>query len=377
MTRARPSERSGAIEDARRPTLHRARPSCIHAHPELGLRGARQRRGRSADAARGGRASRSTRGLAGLPTAFAATRGHRRAPTRLLRRVRRPARRGPRLRAQHHRRRRRGRRRSASRRWPTSSALTVTRARHARRGGRRRQGRSCSSAGAFDDVHAAMMVHPWPTERLEATCLAVDHFDVTFTGTDAHASAAPWQGVNAGDAHDHRPGGHRPAAPAARARATRSTASSTEGGEAANIIPARVIGRFMAPLADHRAASRELRPRVDACFEAGALATGASARDSRARHRLLPHGAATPTCWPATAPTPRRWGGASTSTTTGAPRPTLSTDMANVSLVAALDPPAARPSRPTARSTTSPSSPRPASVPPPTRRVLDGALACA
>src|SRR6202453_2372459 len=54
--------------------------------------------------------------------------------------------------------------------------------------------------GAFDGVHAAMMVHPWPTERLTATCLAVSHFDVHFTGKEAHASAAPWEGVNALDA---------------------------------------------------------------------------------------------------------------------------------------------------------------------------------
>ena len=54
--------------------------------------------------------------------------------------------------------------------------------------------------GAFDDVHAAMMIHPWPTERLTGACLAVAHFDVHFTGKEAHASAAPWEGVNALDA---------------------------------------------------------------------------------------------------------------------------------------------------------------------------------
>ncbi|MGH8987436.1 MAG: M20/M25/M40 family metallo-hydrolase, partial [Acidimicrobiales bacterium] len=54
--------------------------------------------------------------------------------------------------------------------------------------------------GAFDGVHAAMMVHPWPVERLAGRCLAVSHFDVTFTGRAAHASAAPWEGVNALDA---------------------------------------------------------------------------------------------------------------------------------------------------------------------------------
>ena len=54
--------------------------------------------------------------------------------------------------------------------------------------------------GAFEGVHAAMMIHPWPAERLTGACLAVSHFDVHFTGQEAHASAAPWEGVNALDA---------------------------------------------------------------------------------------------------------------------------------------------------------------------------------
>src|SRR6202451_3577930 len=54
--------------------------------------------------------------------------------------------------------------------------------------------------GAFAGVHAAMMVHPWPVEWLTASCLAVAHFDVHFSGREAHASAAPWEGINAQDA---------------------------------------------------------------------------------------------------------------------------------------------------------------------------------
>ncbi len=128
--------------------------------------------------------------------------------------------------------------------------------------------------GAFDGVHAAMMIHPWPTDRLEATCLAVAHFDVEFTGKTAHASAAPWQGVNAGDAmviaqvalgllRQQLPPGDQ------------IHGVVTNGGEAANIIPARVTGRFMA-----RSLTIEglelLEPRVRACFAAGAQATGAT-----------------------------------------------------------------------------------------------------
>lgn len=130
--------------------------------------------------------------------------------------------------------------------------------------------------GAFDGVHAAMMVHPWPAERLAARCLAVSHFDVHFTGREAHASAAPWEGVNALDAmtvsqvaigllRQHlRPG-------------DQVHGVVLEGGEAANVVPAAARGRFMCR-ADTLEALGRLDPRVRACFDAGALATGATVR---------------------------------------------------------------------------------------------------
>src|SRR6202167_435752 len=34
------------------------------------------------------------------------------------------------------------------------------------------------NAGYFKGVHAAMMVHPWPSDRLSGRCLAVQQFDV-------------------------------------------------------------------------------------------------------------------------------------------------------------------------------------------------------
>ena len=128
--------------------------------------------------------------------------------------------------------------------------------------------------GAFDGVHAAMMVHPWPTERLRATCLAVSHFDVTFVGREAHASAAPWLGVNALDAmtisqvaigllrQQFRPG-------------DQVHGVVLEGGAAANVIPSEVRGRFMCRARTLHDLDR-LDPRVRSCFEAGAVATGAS-----------------------------------------------------------------------------------------------------
>ena len=128
--------------------------------------------------------------------------------------------------------------------------------------------------GAFDDLAVAMMVHPWPEDRLEAMCLAVDHFDVHFTGKEAHASAAPWAGVNASDAMTIA----QVAIGLLRQQLRHGDQVHgivTDGGAAANIIPAHVSGRFMCRSVDaDRLAT--LRTRVEACFEAGAIATGAS-----------------------------------------------------------------------------------------------------
>ncbi len=126
--------------------------------------------------------------------------------------------------------------------------------------------------GAFAGVHAAMMVHPWPTERLTGTCLAVAHYDVHFSGREAHASAAPWEGVNAQDAltiaqvaigllRQQLPPGDQ------------VHGVVTKSSSAANIIPASVTARYMVRSLTAKGLAA-LRPRVDACFEAGALATG-------------------------------------------------------------------------------------------------------
>ena len=183
--------------------------------------------------------------------------------------------------------------------------------------------------GVFDDVHAAMMVHPWPTDRLEATCLAVSHFDVTFTGRAAHASAAPWQGVNAGDAmvvaqvaigllRQQLPPGDQ------------VHGVVTDGGEAANIVPSRVSGRFMARSLT-LPGLEVLEPRVRACFQAGAQATGAGVEFTR----LAPdysHMESDPDLLASYRVNAESLGRRFTLDDDGTARPTLSTDMANVSL---------------------------------------------
>ena len=126
--------------------------------------------------------------------------------------------------------------------------------------------------GAFDGVHAAMMVHPAPMEMDHFPCLAVAHVDVRYTGKEAHASAFPELGINAADAITVAQVGVGLLRQHIR-QTDRIHGIVTHGGEAPNVVPAHttskwyIRSRTLAELA-------ELEPRVRACFEAGALATG-------------------------------------------------------------------------------------------------------
>lgn len=127
--------------------------------------------------------------------------------------------------------------------------------------------------GAFDGVHAAMMVHPAPIDVVEPNIIALASFDVHYTGKEAHASAWPERGVNAADALTVAQ-----TAIGLLRQHIRSTdrihGFITRGGDAANVIPAHTSASYMVratSLGDLDA----LRSKVIRCFEAGALATGA------------------------------------------------------------------------------------------------------
>lgn len=128
-------------------------------------------------------------------------------------------------------------------------------------------------AGAFDDVAAAMMVHAAPDDAVGFSSLAISSWKVRYTGRTAHAAAQPHHGINAADAmmiaqvaigayrQQMIPGGivH---------------GIVTHGGDAPNVIPGSTTADY-----DCRAETiedlQQLQARVRACFEAGALATGA------------------------------------------------------------------------------------------------------
>lgn len=130
--------------------------------------------------------------------------------------------------------------------------------------------------GAFAGIHAAMLVHPYPKpfDDIGEVTLASARFDVHYTGKASHAGAAPEQGINAADALTVAQvaiGLLRQQLPST----FRVSGIVTEGGEAANIIPSHASARYnlRAPTFEELL---DLRARVTRCFEAGALATGAS-----------------------------------------------------------------------------------------------------
>lgn len=126
--------------------------------------------------------------------------------------------------------------------------------------------------GAFSGLDVAMMVHPAPVDVAEAKPFAVAHWRVDYRGHSAHAAAFPTQGVNAADAFTIAQvaiGLLRQQLPAG----VRIHGIVTDAGTAPNAIPGCASGRWYVR-AGSLAELDELIPRVEACFRAGAMATG-------------------------------------------------------------------------------------------------------
>ena len=129
-------------------------------------------------------------------------------------------------------------------------------------------------AGLFENIDAAMMVHPAPGELDRITAVAAQHIQIRYRGKEAHAAAFPSLGINALDAMTIA----QVAIGLMRQSLQRDEMVHgiiTYGGDAANIIPALVEATYIAR-ADTLERLKVLLPRVRACFEAGAIATGAT-----------------------------------------------------------------------------------------------------
>lgn len=149
-------------------------------------------------------------------------------------------------------------------------------------------------AGAWEDVTFSLMAHGGtgadaPADAMRST--AVERLEVIYTGRAAHAAGAPEKGINAGAAatvaltalgllrQQLGPG-------------VNVNAYVSHGGEATNIIPERSVVALEIRAYDLDE-WRDVRRRVLACFEAGAVATGCSWEHRRTEHPyapLAPHG---------------------------------------------------------------------------------------
>ncbi len=127
-------------------------------------------------------------------------------------------------------------------------------------------------AGVFDDVAAAVMIHPGPADIAAARSLALSEAVVRYRGKESHAAVAPYLGVNAADAVTVAQVAigvlRQQFAPGQLAHGM-----VTDGGQAVNIIPGHASLQY-AMRALESDSLRELEGKMFACFAAGALATG-------------------------------------------------------------------------------------------------------
>jgi amidohydrolase len=127
-------------------------------------------------------------------------------------------------------------------------------------------------AGVFAGVDAAMMIHPFCRTRLSRGSLGLTKVKVEYFGKAAHASAAPWKGVNALNAVI----GLFNALDAMRQQIqsdARIHGIITKGGQQPNIIPEHTSAEFYLR-APERGYLGELRRRFEAAAEGAATQTG-------------------------------------------------------------------------------------------------------
>jgi amidohydrolase len=127
--------------------------------------------------------------------------------------------------------------------------------------------------GAFADLDCAMMIHPGNRNTSVAYALACLELDVEFIGKAAHAAARPEMGVNALDA--------MVAAFANLGLMRQQLRDSarvhgiiTDGGQAVNVIPSHTAAKLLVRTEEDDYMDDVLKPKVLACFEGAARATG-------------------------------------------------------------------------------------------------------
>jgi len=127
--------------------------------------------------------------------------------------------------------------------------------------------------GAFDKLDIAMMVHPGSHNAAVTPTLACVGIEVEFFGRAAHAAGHPDAGINALEAMLQSFAAINSLRQHIKDKA-RIHGIITDGGEAANVVPAHSAGNFLVRAEDN-AYLDELKEKVLNCFVGAATATGA------------------------------------------------------------------------------------------------------
>jgi len=128
-------------------------------------------------------------------------------------------------------------------------------------------------AGLFEQVDAAMIVHPGVRNMATIEALACIGLDIEFFGKAAHAAAHPEQGVNALEAMILAFNAVNSLRQHIKDKA-RIHGIIARGGEAANIVPAYSAAKLLVRALDNVYLD-ELKEKVLNCFAGASLATGA------------------------------------------------------------------------------------------------------
>ena len=126
---------------------------------------------------------------------------------------------------------------------------------------------------AFDNLDVAMMMHPAVYDSATTQALACQALEVEFFGKPAHAAGEPEVGINALEAMIQSFNAINSLRQHIKDKA-RIHGIITDGGEAANIVPAHSAGSFLVRAEDDTYLE-ELKQKVINCFTGAATATGA------------------------------------------------------------------------------------------------------
>jgi amidohydrolase len=140
--------------------------------------------------------------------------------------------------------------------------------------------------GVFDGLDAVMITHPGSSSHIITSALACQTLEVEFFGKAAHAAADPELGINALEAMILSFNAIDALRQHIKEKA-RIHGIITDGGQAANVVPAHTAGIFLVRAADD-AYLDVLKEKVLRCFIAASTATGAELKYRWADVRYAP-----------------------------------------------------------------------------------------